>query len=844
MRDIPCRPVAGRIYGASYAASRTSPSDAARNISLRVFVSKQPNEVRARATLWGGRVGAAKELLERVTSHDHATAAAWSDYSAALYADAAPDDTFQLAKAIAAAEHALDLDPTLPEALFNRALALEAMSARAAAADAYKKYLLVDQFSAWSSEAQSRLEKLESSMQKTAKARQALDRIAESDDELFINDTAITFPQETRQLTVTRLLRAWGERALARDASGAASMLNRCRIIGRTLETQFRDSFVADIVRAIDRTADPTELAKEQIAYTHLILHVAGHAIYRSTNKSSRMVTAGRTGEVWRLRHTTLLTAAEAGDDSTLAVTLYGAASDAIAAGHWDLAHGLLNAVVTTPCGIKLRSDALAWRAFTAQRAGMSRTAAADLQAAYQAKSRLDDLPVVEALLAKTPAKAVTLLREPLDAAERRGDNRAVVQLLLERARLLPAMNQSTRAHHDLERAVALLKRRAFSTSNMTIRDAILGTPDTARRLLADSLDSRGQTAQALNTLELSASSPKAHEGLPPRALLITYGVFDDRLAIYTRSSLGVTRTAVAIKRSRIETLVSQFDQAITNDDQRAFQNTARTLEQILIEPIATQIAVADTLVFVHDPVFRNLPFAALRSGNNHYLIHDHNVVVTSSFSAYVRASHTKTATSSKLLSVGNPLSDERPGGVLASLPAAESEAEEIAAMYPSRALLVEGDATKDRVVGALPLCDAAHFAVHANAGLGEVMPPHLILTKTANDDGTLTAPEIAALHLNGLRTVMLAGCRTALSSQPADDSLVSAFLTAGAGSVVGTLWEVEDASTRTMSTMFHRELRKGRTPKEALRATQVEMIKRGAAPSVWASLQLYGSGQ
>jgi len=238
------------------------------------------------------------------------------------------------------------------------------------------------------------------------------------------------------------------------------------------------------------------------------------------------------------------------------------------------------------------------------------------------------------------------------------------------------------------------------------------------------------------------------------------------------------------------------------------------------------------------------LPFGALLSRDKQYLIQDHPVVVTPNAPAYFRAWHTRTATPRALLSVGNPLSGERRDGEPVSLPAAESEAEEIASIYPSRALLVEGDATKDRVLGALPLCDAAHFAVHANVGLGEMVPPHLILTKTANDDGTLTAPEIAALHLNRLRIVMLAGCRTALSSRPGDDSLVNAFLAAGAGSVVGTLWEVEDASTREMSTLFHRELRKGATPAAALRTTQLEMIRRNAAPSVWASLQLYGSGK
>jgi CHAT domain-containing protein len=181
----------------------------------------------------------------------------------------------------------------------------------------------------------------------------------------------------------------------------------------------------------------------------------------------------------------------------------------------------------------------------------------------------------------------------------------------------------------------------------------------------------------------------------------------------------------------------------------------------------------------------------------------------------------------------------------LPDLAAAKTEAEEIATMYPSHALLVKGDATKARVVGALPYCDAAHFAVHANAGIGDAMPAHLILSRTADNEGILTAPEIAALRLDGVRTVVLAGCSTAISpARSRAGSLVDAFLAAGVGSVVGTLWQVEDAPTRTMSIAFHRELRNGSTPAQALRTTQLEMIRHDAAPRVWASLQLYGSGR
>lgn len=187
------------------------------------------------------------------------------------------------------------------------------------------------------------------------------------------------------------------------------------------------------------------------------------------------------------------------------------------------------------------------------------------------------------------------------------------------------------------------------------------------------------------------------------------------------------------------------------------------------------------------------------------------------------------------LLSIGNPLSNKQAG----SLAGAEAEAKEIAAMYPSHALLTGASATKQRVISNLSYCDAAHFAVHANAGLGDAMQPHLILSDTKDSDGTLTAAEIAALELDHIRTVVLAGCRTAAGTQ----SLVEAFLAAGAGSVVGTLWAVDDAATREMSITFHRSLRDGASPAAALRATQIDRIRHAASPRVWASLQLYGSG-
>ena len=82
----------------------------------------------------------------------------WSDLAAARYVYAVRDDhPSQLPQALAAADHALRLDPKSPEALFNRALIIEALGLREQARKAWQSYLDVDGGSGWAAEARERL---------------------------------------------------------------------------------------------------------------------------------------------------------------------------------------------------------------------------------------------------------------------------------------------------------------------------------------------------------------------------------------------------------------------------------------------------------------------------------------------------------------------------------------------------------------------------------------------------------------------------------------------------------------------------------------------------------------
>jgi CHAT domain-containing protein len=68
--------------------------------------------------------------------------------------------------------------------------------------------------------------------------------------------------------------------------------------------------------------------------------------------------------------------------------------------------------------------------------------------------------------------------------------------------------------------------------------------------------------------------------------------------------------------------------------------------------------------------------------------------------------------------------------------------------------------------------------------------------------------------------------------------SLGRAFLQAGAGAVVATLWPVGDGAADLMAA-FHRALDGGRTPAEALRFAKLELRGRGVSPLVWAPFVL-----
>lgn len=149
------------------------------------------------------------------------------------------------------------------------------------------------------------------------------------------------------------------------------------------------------------------------------------------------------------------------------------------------------------------------------------------------------------------------------------------------------------------------------------------------------------------------------------------------------------------------------------------------------------------------------------------------------------------------------------------------------------------------------------HFATHGLVA-GEVKglaEPALLLSlpakATSNDDGLLTASEVAQLKLNA-DWVVLSACNTAAGDKPGAEALsglARAFFYSGSRALLVSHWPVVSSAAVKLTTRLFGELEAapaiGRA--EALRRAMLELIDNGAPheahPAYWAPFVVVGDG-
>ena len=159
-------------------------------------------------------------------------------------------------------------------------------------------------------------------------------------------------------------------------------------------------------------------------------------------------------------------------------------------------------------------------------------------------------------------------------------------------------------------------------------------------------------------------------------------------------------------------------------------------------------------------------------------------------------------------------------------------------------------DATLDRFLSLSPDEDhLIHLATHAICIPEQPGSSGLLFTLVDARgnllDGYWRSDQIARLRLRA-DLVVLSACRTADGSLFRGEGVVGlarAFLQAGAGGVVASLWDVDDGATALLMTHFYEALAKGENAASALRAAQIRMAKHPiySAPKYWAGFSLIG---
>lgn len=317
---------------------------------------------------------------------------------------------------------------------------------------------------------------------------------------------------------------------------------------------------------------------------------------------------------------------------------------------------------------------------------------------------------------------------------------------------------------------------------------------------------------------------------------------------------------SITIKPEQLNRKVNEFHDSLA-EQRLGYATAARELYTLLIAPAEQQLRGVGTICIIPDSFLWNLPFQALMTPNEQFLIEDHALYYAPSLSVLHEMNRKKgkgETTNTSLIAFGNPVvgKDEQRNADLCPLPEAEQEVSSIAKSFDEKnsRVFIGRDASEKSFKTLAPTYSIIHLATHGVIDNRQPLYSHLLLTKTEGDpenDGRLEARQIMDMNLNADLAV-LSACETANGTVAPGEGVIGmswAFFVAGTRSMVVSQWKISSASTSEFMTAFYQNLRsdnKGvnRNKAEAIRAAELSLLKddRYRHPFYWAGFVIVGS--
>jgi CHAT domain-containing protein len=336
------------------------------------------------------------------------------------------------------------------------------------------------------------------------------------------------------------------------------------------------------------------------------------------------------------------------------------------------------------------------------------------------------------------------------------------------------------------------------------------------------------------------SSLSDVQQDIGPNTAILEYFVLNDEVLVFVITDTGVevvrrlasqqtVHAALGQLRFQLGSLRSGLPRVRAHMDQltRRTRHHLATLHDLLLAPVEARIGSRRVVVVPHQSL-HYVPFHALFDGAT-YMIERHEVSYAPSASVLHQCLRVPRRPPLEALLIG--VADEQ-------IPRVEDEVSALADVFTDAVTLTGSGATRAAVREHVKHADLVHLACH-----GQFRPDNPLFSALQLGDGWLTVREAYELELEG-KLVTLSACETGISAVAIGDELIGlvrGFLSAGASSLVVSLWTVDDETTAQLMTDMYVRLRAGDGPAAALRAAQLRALQQHGHPFFWAPFAVFG---
>lgn len=250
-------------------------------------------------------------------------------------------------------------------------------------------------------------------------------------------------------------------------------------------------------------------------------------------------------------------------------------------------------------------------------------------------------------------------------------------------------------------------------------------------------------------------------------------------------------------------------------------------LYEKLLKPLENLI---DNKNFVIIPVgaLHYVPFHALHDGES-YAVEKRETVYAPSATVWQKLTEKPLQANKNALLIG--FADEK-------IPLVNEEIKTLKKIFRASKSFLGEQATFSAFTQNASEFEILHLACH-----GQFRPENPLFSSLRLADGWITVKDICSQRLKA-EIVTLSACETGFNKIfPGDEilGLARGFLSAGASSLVLSLWTVNDGAALELMKNFYENLQRGETVSASLRISQNEFIKRGVHPYFWSPFAVIG---